>query len=222
MQENRTAFSGDYGVVIIAQRDDDVIDRITPPELQSVVERRAKQLNRKVKQERQAAAVFMYVSGKLTAEEAAEIGQTSVDYLWRIARATLNPFGLSPRNLSGCHNLVRQVAAEDARAALDGTLAHQHGPHLVNLWNQVRETPRRPLKKFENLAKTAYLDLLPWVVLGDVAISEVAAAKGTPIETVKRQLHQLLVERVALSVSALESLPPPHLNLLADILLRLD
>lgn len=84
------------------------------------------------------------------------------------------------------------------------------------------DRPRRPITKYENLAKTAYLDLLPWVVLGDVAISEVAAAKGTPIETVKRQLNQLLVERVALSVSALESLPPPHMNLLADILLRLD
>lgn len=121
--------------------------------------------------------------------------------------------------------MVRQGAAEDVRAALDGPLAHQHGPHLI-CWENTKigraGHPRRPPTKYENLAKTAYLDLLPWVVLGDVAISEVAAAKGTPIETVKRQLNQLLAERVALSVSALESLPPPHTILLADILLRLD
>lgn len=45
------------------------------------------------------------------------------------------------------------------------------------------DRPRRPLTKYENLAKTAYLDLLPWVVLGDVAISEVRRRKA-------RQLRQ--------------------------------
>jgi hypothetical protein len=192
---------------------------MSAPEPASVVARKQLALQKKVKQERQAAAISMYLSGTLTSEEAAEVGETSSDYLLRVARKILDAMGTTPRKNNTYPGHIRAMLADDAHDMLTGSTEGNYSATLLNLWEQAAKKPPSKQGRLA-LSKAPYASLLVEAVRGDVTLDEIAEAKEVSHDFAETQISAALAQAAGYTWEAVRRMKPTHRTVLADVLAR--
>ena len=191
---------------------------ITPPPLASVAARRQLQGRRTLNKERLAIAVQSYIKGSHNIEDAAALGETSSDYLYRLARNALDVFGESLRELRSFPDYVRAALAEDAYRILRGDADNQalYSDSILRLYRKVGNRVAKPVPASP---RDGYVELLPAVVRDEISTNDVAAFKETPEDTVKQRFTGLLVG-IGLTWGAVERMSSAHREALYQLLIR--
>lgn len=191
---------------------------ITPPPLESVQARRLLQGRRQINKERLAIATALYTEGKRTIEEAAILGETSPDYLYRIARQSLGIFGETLRDLRKWPTYVRTALAVDVAQVIRGDADNQalYSDEILRLYRKVGMNKARPLS---TAFQQSFQDLLPAVIRDEIDLPTLAAFKEITPDLLKQRFTGLLTPH-GLTWAAIERMSHAHKEALYQLLIR--